>query len=196
MDACNRLMQKGVVGIITSCGFLSQIQTRLAEKTSIPIAVSSLIQIPFVLATISSDKHIGVLTFEASILGKAHFDGVGIPEEMQKRITVVGSTSEGPLHGIVRDGIPYNLDDLNMELASMTRILLNKDPNLGAIILECTQMPVFARTVQKISHLPVYDILPMADWFYSGLCCKVIPPEDTMEDALRPRKRGAKEGKI
>lgn len=48
----------------------------------------------------------------------------------------------------------------------------------------------------RSKDLPVYDILTMADWFYSGLCCKVIPPEDNMEDALHPRKRGAKEGKI
>ena len=46
VDACRVLQKKGCIGIITSCGFLAQIQERLAEQIEVPIATSSLLQVP------------------------------------------------------------------------------------------------------------------------------------------------------
>ncbi|GMF99996.1 unnamed protein product [[Candida] boidinii] len=87
IDACQKLEERGAIGIITSCGFLAQVQNRLAEKINIPIATSSLMQIPFVLSIISHKKHVGVLTFDGEVLGQTHFRGIGISDEMAKRVT-------------------------------------------------------------------------------------------------------------
>ncbi|VEU23574.1 DEKNAAC104649 [Brettanomyces naardenensis] len=195
VNACERLAKQGAIGIITSCGFLAQAQTRLAKNVSIPVATSSLLQIPYVLSIISPDKHVGILTYDGDILGDTHFDGIGITREMKDRITVVGSYQDGPLHGIIRDGGRYVFEELEQEMISISKDLVKKDPLVGAIVLECTQMPPFAKAVQKASGLPVYDVLTMIDMFYSGLHCRYIPEDDDKEDGLKLRKRSDKEGK-
>jgi hypothetical protein len=43
---------------------------------------------------------------------------------------------------------------------------------VGAVVLECTQMPPFAEAIQKVVGLPVYDVYTMGMWFYSGLASR------------------------
>ncbi|KAG7817786.1 hypothetical protein KL919_003520 [Ogataea angusta] len=193
IDACNRLQQRGAVGVITSCGFLAQVQNRLAAAVEIPVATSSLIQVPFVSMVIGPSKLIGVLTFDAEVLGKAHFKGLGISEELQSRIVVKGCPVGGVLRGMIIEGDPYVHDDLENEMVGIAKELVGENPSIGAIVLECTQMPPFARAVQKATGLPVYDAITMIDWFYSGLVSRIIPEDGRKQDGLRRRRRSAKE---
>ncbi|OUM51161.1 hypothetical protein BVG19_g248 [[Candida] boidinii] len=193
IHACQKLEERGAIGIITSCGFLAQVQNRLAEKINIPIATSSLMQIPFVLSIISPKKRVGVLTFDGEVLGETHFRGIGISDEMAKRVTVQGCHDDGALRRIIRDGDPYIHAELESELVDLAKELLEKDPSIGAIVLECTQMPPFAKAIQEKTGLPVYDAITMIDWFYSGLRARNLPKDDFTEEGLRRRKRSDKE---
>jgi Asp/Glu/hydantoin racemase len=40
---------------------------------------------------------------------------------------------------------------------------------IGAIVLECTQMPPYAEAIQRKTGVPVYDVYTMGEWFYNGL---------------------------
>lgn len=193
VDACEKLRERGAIGIITSCGFLLQVQQRLQDKVKIPVATSSLLQLPFVLSIIPSNKHVGVLTYDGDILGDTHLDGIGIPKETRKRITIVGAHKDGPLHGVIRHTGIYEHDALEKEMVQITKELLERDPLVAAIVLECTQMPPFSQAVQKASHLPVYNAITMIDHFYSGIYNRQVLPDDDVADGLKMKKRGAKE---
>lgn len=193
VDACKTLQEKGCIGIITSCGFLAQIQSRLASQVDIPIATSSLLQIPYVLNIISPKKKIGVLTFDPSTLCETHFNGVGITTEMLKRVVITGCKPDGALHRIITDGDAYIHEELEEELVGLAAELLQLNPDIGAFVLECTQMPPFARAIQQATGKPVYDGVTMVDWFYSGLHCRMIPPDENKKAGLRKRHRSEKE---
>ncbi|GMF82185.1 unnamed protein product [[Candida] boidinii] len=171
----------------------NKVQNRLAEKINIPIATSSLLQIPFVLSIINPNKHVGVLTFDGKVLGQTHFKGIGISDEMAKRITVQGCHDDGALRRIIRDGDPYIHAELESELVDLAKELIGKDPNIGAIVLECTQMPPFAKAIQQETGLPVYDAITMIDWFYSGLRARNLLKDDFTQEGMRRRKRSEKE---
>lgn len=195
VEACQSLKNQGCIGIITSCGFLAQIQYRLASEIDLPIATSSLIQIPFVFACMSPNKKIGVLTFDATVLNKVHFNGVGITDAQIERMAVKGCPHEGVLHDIIVRGKPYIHEQLEEELLRMAESLLIENPDLGAYVLECTQMPPFAKSIQDRTGLPVYDGITMVNWFYSGLHAKTTPTDPNKEAGLIPRKRGVNEAK-
>lgn len=195
VKACRELQEEGCIGIITSCGFLAQIQARLADQISLPIATSSLIQVPFILGCISSKKNIAVLTFDESVLNKVHFNGVGISDHQMERLIVKGCPPDGVLHDIIVRGKPYIHEQLEQELVTLAKTTLENHPEVAAIVLECTQMPPFAQAIQKEVNLPVYDGITMVNWFYSGLCAKMVPPDLNKEDGLRERKRGINEEK-
>ncbi|QLG74116.1 hypothetical protein HG535_0F06280 [Zygotorulaspora mrakii] len=192
-DSCRRLAERGAIGVITSCGFLAQMQTRIKDRIPIPIATSSLLQIPLLLTMRAANEHIGVITFDAETLGDAHFEGIGIDTNMRKRITIIGCTPSGPLRGIIQRGEPYIHEELEEELLSRAKILLEQDPSITVIVMECTQMPPFSKAVSSATGLPVYDVITMIEWFYSGLKPKSVKPDVFKQEGMRTRQRSQKE---
>ncbi|KAL4934924.1 hypothetical protein BDV06DRAFT_229298 [Aspergillus oleicola] len=169
VQAGKRLAERGAVGIITSCGFLAQAQPALASRLPIPIATSSLLQIPAILCFLPPTQSIGIITYNATKLGPLHFSRLGIPPSSVERCHIAGAPSSGSLQGLVRGQIEYNHDNIEKEMIEAARGLVEKHPEIGAIVLECTQMPVYAEAIQRETNVPVYDVFTMASWFYSGL---------------------------
>jgi Asp/Glu/hydantoin racemase len=54
------------------------------------------------------------------------------------------------------------------------RELMERHPEVGAIVLECTNMPPYAAALQEATGLPVYDIYSMISWFQLGLRPRVF----------------------
>jgi hypothetical protein len=52
--------------------------------------------------------------------------------------------------------------------------LVARHPEVGAIVLECTNMPPYAAALQAEVGLPVYDIYSMITWFHAGLRPRVF----------------------
>jgi hypothetical protein len=77
LTAGAELVQDGVEGITTSCGFLSIYQLELAAHCHVPVAASALMQIPFVERLLPPRKRVGVLTFSAALLGPDHLAAAG-----------------------------------------------------------------------------------------------------------------------
>ncbi|HEY7741612.1 MAG TPA: aspartate/glutamate racemase family protein, partial [Burkholderiales bacterium] len=52
--------------------------------------------------------------------------------------------------------------------------LVTRHPDVGAIVLECTNMPPYSAALQQEFGLPVYDIYTMINWFHAGLRPRVF----------------------
>ncbi|EXJ83395.1 hypothetical protein A1O1_07017 [Capronia coronata CBS 617.96] len=167
VEAGQRLIARGCVGIITSCGFLAMAQPELAKRLSVPVATSALIQIPSVHALLPPTQSVGIITFDASKLGALHLSQLLIGDV--DRLHIIGVPEDGELGRMVRDGAAYVHERIEEELIQCARDLVERYPDIGALVLECTQMPPFARAIQEAVHLPVYDVYTMGMWFYSGL---------------------------
>ena len=90
LDAAAELVQLGADGITTTCGFLSLYQRELAAHVGVPVAASSLMQVPLVERLLPPGKRVGVLTVSAASLTREHLIAAGVDPE----IPVVG-TDEG-----------------------------------------------------------------------------------------------------
>ena len=49
------------------------------------------------------------------------------------------------------------------------RELVSRHPDVGAIVLECTNMPPYAHALRTAVGRPVFDIYSMITWFHAGL---------------------------
>ncbi len=47
-------------------------------------------------------------------------------------------------------------------------ILVNRHPEVGAVVVKCTNMPPYAEDVQRVLGLPVYDVVIMIVRAVSG----------------------------
>jgi hypothetical protein len=68
LAAADELVRLGTDGITTTCGFLSLYQREIAAHVGVPVATSSLMQIPFIERVLPPGKRVGVLTVSAANL--------------------------------------------------------------------------------------------------------------------------------
>ncbi|KAJ5108936.1 hypothetical protein N7456_005611 [Penicillium angulare] len=162
-----KLAERGAVGIMTSCGFLAMAQKKLSARLPIPIATSSLIQIPTLRAIINHTHKIGLLTYDASRLTDRHLTELGIDPAS---VHIFGAPPRGYLRGYVSRGDPYDSENVEQELITMAKQLLHSaQDKIGAIVLECTNMAPHGESIHRATGLPVYDVYTLGEWFYSGL---------------------------
>jgi hypothetical protein len=167
IDAAKELIRFGAEAITTNCGFLALFQKELAAAVGVPVATSSLMQVPWVQATLPPGKRVGIVTVSAATLGPAHLQGAGVPLD-----TPVAGVENG--EELFRVLIKAEKDDLDIaraerDVVEAGRALVAKSPEVGAIVLECTNMPPYAAALQAATGLPVYDIYSMITWFHAGL---------------------------
>jgi len=165
--AARDLVDLGAEAITTNCGFLSLFQAELAAAVAVPVATSSLMQVPWVQATLPPGKRVGVITVSRQSLTPAHLDAAGVPHDVPVEGTETGRE-------FFRVLIKAEKPDMDVALAEQDileagRRLVARHPEVGAIVLECTNMPPYAAALQREVGLPVYDIYTLVSWFHGGL---------------------------
>ena len=77
LEPREELVELGAEAITTNCGFLSLFQRELAGSCRVPVATSSLMQVPWVQATLPPGKRVGILTVCSATLTPAHLEAAG-----------------------------------------------------------------------------------------------------------------------
>ncbi|MEZ5792122.1 MAG: aspartate/glutamate racemase family protein [Nitratireductor sp.] len=164
--AARELAADGVDGITTNCGFLSLFQDELAEAVGVPVATSSLMQVGMVNRLLPSGKRAGILTISASSLTPAHLSKAGVPEG-----TPVASTEGGRefTRAILDNELELDVDLARQDNVDAALALQAANPDLGAIVLECTNMIPYAADIRAATGLPVFSIYNFVCWFQSSL---------------------------
>ncbi len=166
IDAANDLVASGADGITTNCGFLSLIQKEVAAECNVPVATSSLMQVPWVQSLLPPDKQVGVLTISKSTLTPKHLQTAKVPLN-----TPIVGTEDGQhfSEAILDDHAEIDFDLALADNLAAAQSLLDDFDNIGAIVLECTNMVPYAAHIRKLTGVPVYSIYSFVSWFQAGL---------------------------
>jgi len=172
IDAGRELLELGCDGIATNCGFLVPFQTEMSRALGVPVASSSLLQAPLIRMSLPADQTLGILTISSETLTTAHLDAAGIPHD-----TPVGGTGAGS-HFTTR--VLGDADEIDFEQARADNVtaalrLVQDHPNIGAILLECTNMVPYAADIRRATGRPVFSIYTYLLWFQAGLLPRRFP---------------------
>jgi hypothetical protein len=166
LAAAEELVRHGADGITTTCGFLSLYQREIAAHAGVPVATSSLMQIPFIKRVLPPGNRVGVLTVSAANLTEEHLSAAGADPA-----TPVVGTDDGSEFSRVMINDEERLDVAAAErdiLAAGDRLVASHD-GIGAVLLECTNMVPYAHALSQRLRLPVFSIYTFITWFQSGL---------------------------
>jgi len=166
--AARELEQEGVMAVTGSCGFLALFQNELADSVDIPVFTSSLIQIPMVYRMLRRNQKVGILTASKRTLTEAYLKAVGaetIP------VCVAGMEDRQEFREVVIEGRRQELDTdrLAGEVLSAVGGMAQDHPEMGALVIECTDLPPFAHLIQEKIHVPVFDIVTLTNMVYETL---------------------------
>lgn len=172
IDAAQDLVAMGCDGITTNCGFLSLIQNDLATAVGVPVATSSLMQYPMVQALLPPGRRVGVLTISSATLTEDHLAAANVPLDTP----VVGTDELGGefTRVIVGNEERLDVDAAERDLLQAADTLLERHTEVGAILLECTNMTPYSRAIAAHSGLPVFDMYGFISWFQTGLRPRVF----------------------
>ncbi len=166
IDAARTLVGQGCTGIASTCGFLARWQQEMRAALDVPVLASALLQVPLVARTLPRRSCPGILTYSAADLDPATLAAAGIAAE----VPVEGVSPDGYFAHTIRDGAMH-LDRTRMaqDVVDAARRLLRLRPDVGALVLECANMPPYRDAVMVATGLPVYDAAQLLGWFHAGL---------------------------
>jgi len=167
------LIAGGVDGIATTCGFLALFQRELAEACSVPVATSSLLQVPLAERLLPAGKRVGILTFSSENLHAAHLEAVGVAPDTP----VVGMPADSGFVTSIKSGdVVPRFEEMRAEVLAAAAELLRRHPDVGAIVSECSNMTPFSADIVERFGVPVYDGVSLINWFHAGLRPRRYPP--------------------
>ena len=164
IETAQELEAQGVKGISSDCGFFVNFQDLVSEAVDVPVFLSSLLQLPLVSSFLGRDQTLGVLTANSTALGNQVLELSGISPE--RELVIRGMQDNPHWNEAFKD--PAELVDTDLierEVVAEATALRESSPRLGAIVLECSLMPPYARAVHEATGLPVYDFMSLINLF-------------------------------
>jgi len=170
IDAVKSLEDDGVRAVVTACGFFSVVQEVLADAVHIPVFTSPLMMVPQIVRMIRNDRSVCIITASERLLVSDYLTAVGIVSDMP--VHIVGMEASAEFYATHMGGTRTTLDvDLQRrELVEIARNAVIQFPDIGALLLECSQLPTFAADIQDAVNLPVFDYIGFIDMIY----CSVV----------------------
>jgi Asp/Glu/hydantoin racemase len=160
--AAQRLERAGARIILTSCGLFLRYQKRLAAAVGVPVATSAVLLLPFLSGLLPPKRKVGVLTADAISLTPA-LAGTGWDDS--GRLALQGMEDRPVFRRTILDPAPpYELDmaALQDEVVQTVEEFLKREPSLGAILVECTNLSPYSDALRNAFGLPVFDVIDLA----------------------------------
>jgi hypothetical protein len=166
VQAARDLVDEGCIGVATTCGFLVRWQPDLAMALPVPVLASSLLALPLIARLLPAQRTVGVVTYSAESLSPAVLEAAGAGPDTP----VEGVDPAGCFARTIRFGAAeLDRDGMAEDVAGAARRLVARRSEVGAIVLECANMPPYREAAVAATGLPVFDAAQLITWFYRGL---------------------------
>ncbi len=164
--AAGKLEARGARAIVGACGFFAHFQQQVAAAVDVPVFLSSLVQVPLVELALKPGQKI--LVFAA--------DGDSVDDELLSQVgasgdrLIVQNLGDREAFAPIRHGRTV-LDNgaLIADLEKLACAQIEAHPEIGAILLECSDLPPYAADLQEATGLPVFDFITLINWVHQAV---------------------------
>lgn len=171
--AARRLESIGCRAIAAECGYFSYFQREISACVTVPVFMSSLLQVPLAQQVVGIDQVVGILMANESALTERHLSGAGIT--LGGNYVVGGAMDNGACPefdhiwtpGLRVDPPAIDYRKAERELIAAAVDFFRRHENMGAMVLECTGFPPFARALQREIEIPIFSWGTLLDYAYS-----------------------------
>lgn len=161
--AAKELQSQGVKAITAGCGLFVTWQERAAKELDIPIFTSPMLMIPMISRMIGSNKKVGVLTAAGERLYQGNFlEASGVDSSMPIVVGGIDVCSEFLECIRFQSKTEMDVDVFEKQVIAVAEKMLEENPDIGALLFECSDIPPFAKVVAEATGLPVFDFISLA----------------------------------
>lgn len=155
--AAQRLEAAGVRAITGACGFMALFQNEVQQAVNVPVLLTSLLQIPFIRQI--TGKRVGVITANNASLMRMDLADIRVHDD--DFVSIGLENSQSFARGVLEESGTLDSDAIEHEVITQTKHLLETHPDVGSILLECSDLPPYSHRLQQEFGLPVFDYITM-----------------------------------
>jgi len=133
----------------------------------VPTYLSSIIQVPIMMRGLKPDQKVGIICGSAPHLKPSLLKQCGV--EDLSRVAIIGAENCSEFNNIRNCTGHFISAKIEKELVGLAEELVSKNPEIGTILLECSDMPPYAWAIQNAVRLPVFDFPSLTTWIYNGV---------------------------
>lgn len=168
-EAAEAFDAEGAALIVSTCGFLVSVQAEISEGLRAPVLLSGLSLAPAVLAMLGG-RPLGILTAKSTALGPQALAAAGVPPGRARiagleHAPLFAGTFLAPRH---EQNELFEPAAMEAEVVGAACALALCAPDIGAILLECGNLPPYAAAIGRATGLPVVSILDGARMMLPG----------------------------
>lgn len=168
-EAARQLVREGAQLITSNCGFMIRHQESVRAAVDVPVLLSSLVIGPFLERMLPRSKALGILTASASLLTVNLLQEAGLSADSQ-RVAIRGLEDAPAFAATWLTGArDLDVETVETEVVDAAVALLKDRPDIGILLLECSEFPPYAAAVQRATGVPVFDFTSMVEFFVRGL---------------------------
>jgi hypothetical protein len=157
IDAVQTLAAQGAFAVTTSCGFLVLLQSVLQAAVDVPVLSSSLLRLP---ALLQAHPRVGVLTISDTALTPAHLLAAGVPPARLVDVCIQGIAPDSEFVRCILGNEPQmDLRQVEPEVVAAAQSLRARAPELHTLVLECTNLPPYARAIEAATGWRTWSLL-------------------------------------
>ena len=160
VNAAQSLERKGVNAITSTCGFLFKEQDSISAAVDIPVMVSPLSLYSDIKNKIGHKKTVMLTASECDLISLLHSSDDFAMDDVE----IIGMENCVAFSQAILRDKQEQLKELRSEeiegfIKSKLIKLLSDSNDIGAILIECGNLPPYIGAIKTVTDLPVYSIL-------------------------------------
>ncbi|MHC3002246.1 hypothetical protein OK17_08365 [Gordonia sp. GN26] len=167
--AARALEAEGAQVITANCGFMLRYQRAVQDAVRVPAPLSSLLLVPILQAMLPQHNSLGVVTASSKTMTPEFLTDAGLHHDGE-RLVIAGLDDAAAFNdAFVSCTGTADIPAIRAEVVSASEKLVAENPSIGALLLECSELPAYAAAVQRATGLPVFDFTSLVEFFVNGL---------------------------
>ncbi len=165
VKAAESLERDAVRAIVGACGSLGHYQSAVANAVGVPVFMSILTQVPLLLASLGTRQSLAVVFATSKAFTPLIQSECGI--DNPDRIVPIELIECPAFLDMTQAEKECDGDELLRQIVA--KIEAGVDSSVGAIMLQCSDLPPFAAEIQQHFDLPVFDMTGLINWLHSSV---------------------------
>lgn len=168
IDAAQELVKQGAKAITSDCGYIGQCQDEVAASVPVPVFLSSLLQVPMVVSMLGPGRRLGVMVANGPSVTDGFLKKVGIAD--RSRVYFRGLEDKPNFRkSVLEENGTLDSDAVKQEVVETALEMQEDEPETGAILMECSDLPPYSAAVQAATGLPIFDWIGFINYVHHAV---------------------------
>jgi len=161
------LIQQGARAIVGACGSFANYQKETSAALEVPTFLSVMMQVPLIIQSLKPNQKLGILAASKASLTPKVFDQCEITDPSRLVITEALNLPEfQKLGNCIGE---FNSRKLEHEVVELVKQFVYDHPEIGALLIQCSDLPPYALAIQDAVKLPVFDMNSLIEWVHHAI---------------------------